>query len=265
MGTAELEVGFGNRRHPDEVVCTAEECAERRCERLPAAGLHADGGGDHLLLGDVHLEEPVGVLGRESFRVGRVADLAVERDDALVDRSEPGQGVAVGAAGRDLLAELVARALDRLARDLVGGGLASGVATSIRSERSPPSSATAASGSSSGLPCHPSLSSTAATPEPFLVRAKITAGFGGGKRRRVGGVDLVDVMAVDLVDVPTVGRHPGRPGRGVPFVHRRAALTEPVDVDDRDQVGEAAHCRRARRPPTSSPRRARSRRRGPRP
>src|SRR5680860_1788992 len=96
-----------------------EEGAEGRAERLPAARLQADGGGDHLLLGDVHLEEAVRVLGGEALRVGRVADLAVERDDFLVDRADPGEGVAVGAPGGDLLADLVGRPLDRRPLDLV--------------------------------------------------------------------------------------------------------------------------------------------------
>jgi hypothetical protein len=42
--------------------------------------------------------------------------------------------------------------------------------------RSPPSSAIASSGSSSALPCQPSLFSTAFTPLPFSVRATIAVG-----------------------------------------------------------------------------------------
>ena len=38
------------------------------------AHLHADGGGDELLLGDVHLEVALGELGREELGEGRVAD-----------------------------------------------------------------------------------------------------------------------------------------------------------------------------------------------
>ena len=70
-----------DRRHADEVVGAGEEGGEGRGERLPAPDLQADGGGDHLLLGDEHLEEPVGVGRLEDLRVGRVGDLAVERDD----------------------------------------------------------------------------------------------------------------------------------------------------------------------------------------
>ena len=42
--------------------------------------------------------------------------------------------------------------------------------------RSPPSSSIAASGSSSALPCQPSLFSTALTPLPLIVRASTTVG-----------------------------------------------------------------------------------------
>ena len=183
VGAAELQVGVGDRRHADEVIGAAEEGAEGGGEGLPAAGLHADRGGDHLLLGDVHLEEAVRVLGGEALGVGRVADLAVERDDLLVDRADPGEGVAVGAAGRDLLAELVGWAARPLPRAISNGFGAGGDCTVTLSERIPPSSSTAASGSASGLPCWFSLSSTAATPEPFFVRAKITAGRSASERR----------------------------------------------------------------------------------
>ena len=60
----------------------------------------------------------------------------------------------------------------------------------------------------------------------------------GGERLRVGRVDRLDVVAVDLLHVPAAGGGAGRQRRGVPLVHRRAALAEPVDVDDRDHVVE---------------------------
>ena len=46
-------------------------------------------------------------------------------------------------------------------------------------------------------------------------------------------------MAVDLLHVPTAGARARRQRGGVPAVHGRAALTEAVDVDDRDQVFQA--------------------------
>ena len=78
---AEEDVRARDRRHADEVVGAREERRERRGERHPAAHLHADRGRDHLLLGDEHLEVAVGVRLAEELGVGRVRDLAVERDD----------------------------------------------------------------------------------------------------------------------------------------------------------------------------------------
>ena len=105
--------------------------------------------------------------------------------------------------------------------------------------RSPPSSSIAASGSSSGLPCQPSLFSTAFTPLPLIVRAITTVGWpvvavGFG----VGRVDRLDVVAVDLDRMPAERLRPRAVVVELPLVHRRAALPEPVDVEDRGQVVE---------------------------
>ena len=54
----------------------------------PAAPLHRHRGRDQLLLGDVHLEVAVGVGVAEELAVGRVGDLAVERDDVAADVAE---------------------------------------------------------------------------------------------------------------------------------------------------------------------------------
>ena len=113
---AELDVRAADRGHPDEVVGAREERGERRGERLPAAHLEPDRGGDHLLLGDVHLEVPLRMRLAEDLRVGRVRDLAVERDDVLARVAERLERVAVRLARRDLVAaDLVARQLDRSA------------------------------------------------------------------------------------------------------------------------------------------------------
>ena len=60
--------------------------------------------------------------------------------------------------------------------------------------------------------------------------------------RRLGlavrGVDCLDVVAVDLDRVPAERLEPLRVRVEVPAVHRLAALTEAVDVDDRGEVVE---------------------------
>ena len=56
---------------------------------------------------------------------------------------------------------------------------------------------------------------------------------------RVGGLDLVDVVAVDLDRVPAEGLDPALVAVEVPAEHRLAGLAEAVDVDDRDDVVQA--------------------------
>ncbi len=104
--------------------------------------------------------------------------------------------------------------------------------------RSPPSSAIAASGSSSALPCQPSLFSTAFTPLPLIVRATIAVGRPRRQRLLVRAVDRLDVVPVDLDRSPAERLDAARVRSDVPAVHRLAALAEPVDVEDRDQVVE---------------------------
>jgi len=67
------------------------------------------------------------------------------------------------------------------------------------------------------------------------------------RRRAIGPVDLAQVVAVDLDRVPPERPQPLGVGAGVPPEHRLAALAEPVDVDDRDQVVEPGVAR-AREP-----------------
>ena len=68
-----------------------------------------DRGRHELLLGDEHLEVAVRVRLAEVLGVRRVRDLAVERDDVAADVGQRGDRLAVGLAGRDLVAELVGR------------------------------------------------------------------------------------------------------------------------------------------------------------
>src|SRR5581483_10836776 len=76
-------------------------------ERGQAAYVEAYGGGNHLLLGDVHLEEAVRVHLGEEAGERRVGDLAVHRHDIGTCRAERGKRLAVGAARRLHGSELV--------------------------------------------------------------------------------------------------------------------------------------------------------------
>jgi hypothetical protein len=80
---------------------------------------------DHLLFGDVGLEEPLGVGGLELLGVGRIADFPVYDHD-LGTRSQCDQRVPVGHPGGDFLAELVDGQLDLRVRVRSNGRVARG-------------------------------------------------------------------------------------------------------------------------------------------
>ncbi len=100
------------------------------------------------------------------------------------------------------------------------------------------------------MPCQPFSFSTFEYPLPFTVRATIAVGrpvVDCGLA--VGGVDRLDVVAVDLDRMPAERLEPARVRGEVPAVHRLAALAEPVDVDDRGEVVELVEGRVLRRLP----------------
>jgi hypothetical protein len=108
----EAEVGAADGGHANEVVGAGPERGEGGGERDPAACLHADRGGDHLLLGDVHLEVALGEGVAEDLGMGGVADLAVHRDDARLGGADGAQRLAVGASRGDHVAKRPGRQAD---------------------------------------------------------------------------------------------------------------------------------------------------------
>ena len=74
----------------------------------------------------------------------------------------------------------------------------------------------------------------------------------GCARFRVRGVDRRDVMAVDLDRVPTVCLRASGEQVRVPSMHRGAALAEPVEVEDRDQVVDLVEGRSLHRFPDAA-------------
>ena len=70
------------------------------------ADAHGDGGRDHLLLGDEHLEVSVGIGLGELLGKGGVAHLAIQRHYGRPS-AERLEGVAVGLSGGDLLPFLI--------------------------------------------------------------------------------------------------------------------------------------------------------------
>ena len=110
----------------------------------------------------------------------------------------------------------------------------------VRDGTSPISaSACFACSASSALPCQPSLSSRNETPLPFTVLATITVGRSALARAGERVVDRREVVAIDHDRVAAERLHPRGVGVEVPLELGRAALTEPVDVEDRGEVREA--------------------------
>src|SRR5579875_3387158 len=103
------QAGPADRGHADEVAGAGEEGSEGGGVRLPAPCLHAHRGGEHLLLGDVALEETFRVGAGEVSGPRRVAHLAVEHDDVGPGLADGRQRLAERGACRLLAAHLVGR------------------------------------------------------------------------------------------------------------------------------------------------------------
>ena len=101
MRTAQPDVRARDRRHANEVEGARNERREGRRKRDQPEDLHADRRGDHLLLGDVHLEESVGRGFLEILGVRRVGHFRVEHDDVFARGSERRERFAVGLPRRD--------------------------------------------------------------------------------------------------------------------------------------------------------------------
>ena len=237
---AQPERRAADRGHADEVVGTGEERGERGAERFPAQHLQPDRRRDHLLLGDVHLEEPVRVRVAEDLGEGRVRHLAVERDDVSPLAAERGKRLAVGLARRDLGADLVARPV--LGRRLEAVRLA---VVRLRHRDDVVADPAHLRKRLLGVLGRGRL----AVPAALVLQLRVALALdrlgddrgrttGGRLRLAVGRVDLLDVVPVDLDRVPAE-RAEALGVRGeIPAVHRLAALAEPVHVDDRGQVVE---------------------------
>ena len=235
----EADVRPRDRGHADEVVGPGEERRERRSERHEPHDLHADRGGDHLLLGDVHLEETVrgGLL--EVFGVGGIGDLRVEHHDVAARRAERGERLAVRLARREGLGVALerdrARARGRPGHPALGlrdreravralAELRERLTLLVGVERLPmPAFLVLEEG-------HASAFQRARDDRRRPLRAA---------RASEGIVDLGEVVAVDDERVHPEGAHAGRVGVEIPSELRRATLPEPVDVEDRDEVRKA--------------------------
>ena len=235
--------GLGDGSHPDEVIGAGEEGGERRGERAVAAHAESDRGRHQLLLGDVHLEVALGILLRELVGEGRVAHLAVHRDD-IGAGTERGQRLAVGLAGCDLVPDGV----DRERHHDAGVRCATGRPGLVRSRTAHDEVPFPAQFDDRSLghlrrerlavPALPvlDLGEAAALDGPGQDDGRLVAG--DVARLGHGPVDLGHVVAVDGEDAGAERRRPAAVGLHIPGQLGRAALPEPVDIHHGDQVRE---------------------------
>ncbi len=172
--------------------------------------------------------------------VGRVRDLAVERHHVAARVAQRLQGVAVRAPGRDLLAELPGRQLQRPAH-LEAVRLAFDLGLRHVHDDVP----LAAELCDRLLGVVERLAVPARLVLDRLDALALDRARDDHRRHAlhrgglaVGALDRADVVAVDLDRVPAERLRPVRVRVEVPAVHRLAALAELVHVDDRGQVVE---------------------------
>ena len=194
---------------------------------------------DHALLGDVHLDEPVGRDRGGVLRIGGVADLTVERDDLGVGCREPRERLAEGLAGRDGRVVGRPRHATRCV-DPCGGHV------DRRRRRAPDVPLAAELGDrlvetvgGDGLAVPPLLVREERHAVPLLGPRHDQRGTVVGGRIAVRAIDRVDVVSVDLDRVPAERQRAVAEHVGVPAVHRRTALPETVHVEDRGDAARA--------------------------
>ena len=240
MGADEVQAGPADGGHAHEVVGPGQEGAEGGGVGHPAPHLDADGVGDHLLLGDEALDVAVGVGLAEDLGEGGVGDLAVEGDHVAPGVAEGGQGLAVDLAGGDGAAQLVDGEL-QLAAGLEDVGLAVGGGRGDGGGDAPVAAELldGARDVVEGLAVGVELVLDRLDALALLGAGQDHGGLaGGGHGLGEGGVDGVDVVAVELDDVPAEGGELGLVGLHVPPVAGGPALAEAVHVDDGDEVVE---------------------------
>src|SRR5262249_19975171 len=168
------------------------------------------------------------------FRSGRVADLPVQDDNVGPGGAQRGKSLAEGGPGRDPVAGLVLRqpelARGEDVRSLAGLGrlhLDSLIAAPTKfPDRLIQVRYWLAVRAFAVLDCRDASA--------FLCAGNNRRGLPGrGPRRGIGPVDVGYVVAVDLDRIPSEGAHARGVGAGVPAMPGRAALSEPVDIDDR--------------------------------
>ena len=246
---AQPQVGPADRAHADLICRAREERAERRGERRLAERLQPGLDADHALLGDVQLEEALGRHGLGFLRVCRVPDLTVEHHDVVVGPGEPRERVPERLAGRD---RSVIRGARRRAFAPQRGRVE--LRRPRRGAPDPTVAAELAERFVESIGGHRLAVPVLLVGQERHPVALLRAGHDErrplvGQRVAIREVDLIHVVPVDLDGAPaerlgTVAEHVR-----VPPVHRLAALSEPVEVQDRRHVAGPVERRRLHRLP----------------
>src|SRR5206468_10816751 len=105
----ELQVRPRNPRHANLVAGAAKETSERGRKRHFAARAETHGQAHQVLLGDKTFGKAIWEPLVKLFRVSGILRVAVHRHDARVNFADADQGVAVGLARGDQIAEFVSR------------------------------------------------------------------------------------------------------------------------------------------------------------
>jgi hypothetical protein len=241
MGATETQVGLRDCSHANEIVSSAHESCERRGEGhiVPHAQSHRRG--NHLLLGNEHLEVSLRICFGELDGEGRVADLAVERDYIRASGAEGLQSVAVCLARGFFVALLIRGQIQRLGLRRRCRSLCLRLMNLYRDR--------AFSAEFGDRLLDLLIVERFAVPVLFVLDERDTAALHrlrndkGGllarlERFGVRPVDLIQIMPVDRDDMAAECACTCGIRFGIPAQLGLAALAKTVHIQDRDQVVE---------------------------
>src|SRR5215469_1249066 len=115
----ELHVEVRESGQTDEIGSASEKAGESRCERDFAGGCEAHRCSDHVLFGNVHLEEAIRRDFLEKLGVGGVLDVAVSTNNVLIGFANFRKRQTRSFACRNLLTKFVLRSRDVLVGPVV--------------------------------------------------------------------------------------------------------------------------------------------------
>ena len=244
MRADQFDIRPRHRRHADKVDRPGQEGSKGGGKRGVPPHLQADRRGDHLLLGDVHLKVAAGVGAGEVLGVRGVAYLAVEGHHIRTGAQRP-ERITVRAAGGDAVALFVHRELQGWGRRPLD---------SIRGRRRRLRRTYADRHTPLATELRDCLDRLFpqegfAVPAVFVLHQADPLPLDGPGdnhrwdlrrpfRLRVGPINLVQVVAINLQSPPPEGLRLLCVGAGIPPQHRLAPLAQAVHIQDTDQVAK---------------------------